>query len=239
VRAIGSRIAHSLGGGLSRLASNMQNLGGAKLMHDHPTQYTYVRQSLLLWREVMHNMYRLWIHADDDLLISSNGEYQLWNTGQGLNRVQSCPRIGSAMRQILTRVQRESGLPWVGLSVVHLGDRDVPNALMFIDKYTQVPRLLAPIAMVVQAIPKLCKEDQAVRAYVKQKWGSPNLLQLTILADFFKRAFDGDGDDGGSCIDGRLTSAWNWCSKIVKKDYYPIFNMAGFSGFDGGFREDD
>lgn len=39
--------------------------------------------------------------------------------------------------------------------------------------------------------------------------------------------------DAGSCIDGRLTSAWNWCSKIEKKSFYNLFKVAGFAGFDG------
>jgi hypothetical protein len=33
--------------------------------------------------------------------------------------------------------------------------------------------------------------------------------------------------------DGRLTSAWNWCSVIEKKPYYNIFLLTGFQGFDG------
>ena len=41
--------------------------------------------------------------------------------------------------------------------------------------------------------------------------------------------------DAGSCIDGRLTSAWNWCSKLEQKEYFPVFLLTGFTGFDGEF----
>ena len=56
---------------------------------------------------------------------------------QGLNRVQQAPQVSRAMHGILNKCQRQIG-SWVGSSVIHLGDHNVPNALMFIDKYTQV-----------------------------------------------------------------------------------------------------
>ncbi len=62
---------------------------------------------------------------------------RLTDTGQGLNRVQPAPRVSRAMHAILARCQQSLG-GWVGSSVIHLGDHNVPNALLFIDKYTQV-----------------------------------------------------------------------------------------------------
>ena len=70
-------------------------------------------------------------------------------------------------------------------------------------------------------------------------YGGLKKLRLDILHDFFRSAFDGSGAenfyDAGSCIDGRLTSAWNWCSQLGSKPYFPIFKLAGFNGFDGEF----
>jgi hypothetical protein len=56
---------------------------GACLTHDHRTQYTFVYQSLCLWREIMSSMPRLWLLADSDMLMEY---YRLSDTGQGFHR---------------------------------------------------------------------------------------------------------------------------------------------------------
>lgn len=105
---------------------------GHRLTHSHSSQYSYVHQSLTLWREIVHEMFMLW-HLSDDDLTSSMNPYRLTNTGQGLQRIQPCSQVSRAMHRILHRAQNKCG-SWVGSSVIHLGDRDVPNAFMFIDK---------------------------------------------------------------------------------------------------------
>jgi Protein of unknown function (DUF2009) len=208
--------------------------GGPTLSHSHPTQYTFVWQSLQLWCKVQRNMHKLWVCADEDLL-STSTSYHLYNTGQGLNRVQSCPKVGKVMRSLLSQTQQEAGAPWVGLSVVHLGDRDVPNALVFIDKYTQIPRFLHPLVDFLRSLSALAT-DPILGEYIDKAFGSTDELKMTVLCDYFKHGFDGSGDDGGSCIDGRLTSSWNWTSRIAKKPYYHAFMLSGFQGFDGDFK---
>lgn len=206
---------------------------GPTLSHSHSEQYMFVWQSLRLWCKVMRHMHRLWVCADDDLL-STTTTYHLYNTGQGLNRVQSCPTVRKVMTNLLSQTQQEANAAWVGLSVIHLGDRDVPNALVFIDKYTQIPRFLSPIVHFLQGLSE--DHDERVEAYIMDQFGSKEHLKMLVLTDYFKHGFDGSGDDGGSCIDGRLTSSWNWTSRLTKKSYYHAFMLSGFQGFDGDFR---
>jgi hypothetical protein len=66
--------------------------GGACLSHDHATQYSFVLQSLTLWREIMQWMPKVWLLADADMITES---YRLVDTGQGYQRLQSCPRVGA------------------------------------------------------------------------------------------------------------------------------------------------
>ncbi|KAF9513808.1 hypothetical protein BS47DRAFT_1456592 [Hydnum rufescens UP504] len=208
--------------------------GGARLSHDHAKQYQYVLQSLTLWREVLHDMFRLWSLAEEDLLNPAI-PYRLRDTGQGLNRMAQAPKTVRMMQLILQRAQKSLG-HWVGSSVIHMGDHNVPNAFMFIDKYSQIYRILLPICTTISLIPELL-EKPALKKYIEAEFGDIDSLIREILADFFRHGFDGSGADSfydaGSCIDGRLTSAWNWCSLLEKKRYFPVFLLCGFAGFDG------
>ncbi|GAN04440.1 conserved hypothetical protein [Mucor ambiguus] len=206
---------------------------GHRLTHSHSTQYTYVHQSLTLWREIMNEMFLLWSMADEDLI--SPSAYRLTNTGQGLQRIQPCPNVSRVIHKILNRAHKKCG-SWVGSSVVHLGDKNVPNSFMFIDKYNQVARILTPIVSTLDKL-EVLQNDPELAAYVANEFGGIEQCRKDILYDFFRHGFDGSGGDNyfdaGSCIDGRLTSAWNWCSNIEKKKFFPIFLMTGFVGFDG------
>ena len=87
---------------------------------------------------------------------------------------------------------------------------------------------------------QLCSQDEGIKNMITTGFGGLEKLRKDILYDFFRSAFDGSGADNfydaGSCIDGRLTSAWNWCSQLPDKPFYPIFKLTGFLGFDGEFQ---
>ena len=164
---------------------------GARLTHSHQKQFTYVIQSLSLWYEIQENMFELWYLADQDLLNESN-HYSLRDTGQGLNRIQSSPKVSRKMHVILSNCQKRLG-GWVGSSVIHLGDSNVPNSLMFIDKYTQVYRILSPLVKILDSIDEI-SSNVRLNEYTKT-FGTTSDLKLMICQDFFKSAFDGSGAD--------------------------------------------
>ena len=64
--------------------------------------------------------------AEDDLL-NPEIKYELKNTGQGVHRVQSSPNVARVMRELIHNMQAKSAYDWVGSSVVHLGDHNVPT----------------------------------------------------------------------------------------------------------------
>ena len=100
-------------------------------------------------------------------------------------------------------------------------------------------RILGPVVRTLEALETLAEEDATAAQLLDEGYGGFEALRLEILHDFFRGAFDGSGADNfydaGSCIDGRLTSAWNWCNTLPSKPYFPVFKLVGFAGFDGEF----
>jgi len=74
-----------------------------------------------------------------------------------------------------------------------MGDHNVPNALMFIDKYNQVSRILNPVVLCIEKIDDII-EDKKIQKYI-ELFGGPEKLKKDILSDFFRHAFDGSGAD--------------------------------------------
>jgi hypothetical protein len=180
---------------------------GARLSHSHSRQYHYVNQSLVLWREILTDMFKLWYLAEEDLLDGSH-PYRLVDTGQGLNRMQSCPRVGHAIHHILHRVQ--SHVDWVGSSVVHLGDTNVPNAFFFLTKYLSVAPILNPIVLCLEKIDELCK-DPDLFGYLEAR-GGPDNVKKEILSDFFRHGFDGSGTHSVSSQSLTLSNSLTYAS---------------------------
>ncbi|EZG65536.1 hypothetical protein GNI_082890 [Gregarina niphandrodes] len=153
---------------------------GARLTHSHQRQFLYVKQTLLLWKEILRNFLELWTLADSDLLATDGSgwlaspSYRLSATGQGLNRVQPAPRVQRCVNEILRKVMSQCG-GWIGSSVVHLGDHNVPNALMFIDKYLQVPRIVQPLIQVLEQLPRQKRPE--IVEMIRRGYGDVQHLQ--------------------------------------------------------------
>lgn len=236
---------------------------GAVLSHTHEEHFHYVMESLVLWEIVQRKIFLLWRAAEKDMLFDGEGKYHFSNTGQGFHRVCNSPHSYKIMSECVQEAVARMNGKWIGIKVIHLGDRDVPNPIVFIDKYTQIPGLVHPIVQTLKQLKVLYGVQTSSRAKAEHclsniskeiislsdspppvisypgisnlllsKYGSYEQLHQLILVDFFRHGFDGSGSDGGSCIDGRLTSAWNWCQDLSKKKYYEAFLMAGFTGFD-------
>lgn len=211
---------------------------GSRLTHSHERQFNYVLQTMTLWREILHEIFRLWTLAETDLLDSSC-QYKWRDTGQSFHRLQNSPRISKAMHGILYRVQQSLGEKWVGSNVIHLNDSNVPNALVFIDKWNQVPRILNPIVQTLRKLEQMDESVDSIRGLLESSFGGLEETKVRILHSFFRQGFDGSGGDdwfsAGSCVDARLTSSWNWCQTLAQRDFFFLFKLTGFLGFDGEF----
>jgi hypothetical protein len=247
--------------------------GGSMLSHSHSQQYNYARESLLLWDFMQRDIFSMWEAVESDMLVNHT-DYRQMNTGQGVHRVSGGTQSSACIGRAVANAQAAQHGLWVGIQVIHMSDRDVPNPLVAIEKYTMIPRMLEPIVRCVEevarefdlALPGSPARAAAAKAAKSAKASngdagadaaaaaggppekypgyrqllllgqeSPEQLIIGMLRDFFRYGFCGSGDDGGSCIDGRSTSFYEWTTLIAKKSYYQCMTLTGFTGFGSNY----
>ena len=64
----------------------------------------------------------------------------------------------------------------MGSSVIHLGDSNVPNTLVFIDKYTQVSRILGPLLQTLKNLDAACDESEGLKRYLESYGGIEKVM---------------------------------------------------------------
>ena len=98
-----------------------------------------------------------------------------------------------------------------------LGDHDVPNALVWIDKYTQIPRILAPILAALEGLDEVVASAPGTADYIGAIYGDVEACRKAILRDFFRHAFDGSGQTlaaaaSSSHLDAARPRRWHCCA---------------------------
>ncbi|EPY26412.1 hypothetical protein AGDE_11350 [Angomonas deanei] len=132
---------------------------GACFTQSHSTHAKYVIESLTLWMNVQGKIFDVWEAAETDMLVEGKGNYSIVNTGQGYHRMCSAPVSYRVMSSLVRETEAQLG-GWVGIKVIHLGDRDVPNPLVFIDKYSVIPKIVTPIVHVLDELGHIFSEDE-------------------------------------------------------------------------------
>ncbi|CAI5704833.1 unnamed protein product [Peronospora farinosa] len=89
---------------------------------------------------------------------------------------------------------------------------------MFIDKYTQVGHILRPIVKAIDSIESMCGSPK-IRGYVDTTFAERTIFSRLDHA----------------LMDDLRASAWNWCSNLHTKPFFPNFKITGFVGFDDKF----
>jgi hypothetical protein len=211
-------------------------LHASPMFRTHTQHLQHVLQTVSLWETITHYLPFISFLSIQSYLDVSNNPYKLCNNGQGIVRVQPAMLLQRVMVALVV-----CALRGVGSGAVHIGDSSVPNSLSLIDKYLQLNTILTPLLSTARywwtSTTNIATQEAVAR--LKLSTFAADCIQFghrKLLQHWSINGMDGSGGDtvftAGSCVDGRLTSVWNWCNMLPNQEFYPLFSLAGFTSFD-------